>query len=468
MRVNMRKIILFKTLIIIMFSFSIVAISSCTGSTSRSTTNNNPPPQSDLTVAITEGIVNHQENVSLTPIIILKFSKKIQINSLSDRSIILTDKNKQSIPLDVKLSDDLEKVTLSTKSELSELMFYSLNINNKVLSIDGMAANPTSFDFTTIGNVTVKFVDYAMPAVGVLIKGDLKFKFDTVMENLSAQTVKLLEDKVDSTTPDNNALIKSTGDGQEYALSYSQVASLKYGTKYYIKFSSEIKSAKTKKPITPIVLEFNTESRPKATIMAPKTDGKLIVDFDKSVYADVIVVSMTHTDDNGTVITDKISHPVSSQSKDHKHFELNLDHLLYNQKYTIKLSAYYQDLLEIPYDFTTEKSTSPAELISVTGTSGYTVNHVNLLFSKPVSHIKEAIVIKTGKCDDQKTDISPDKIIITAQDNNRQYLIGGVFSGSATSTKYYCVTLSDGIIKDDDENVIKGTSFTVTVNRPPQ
>lgn len=176
---------------------------------------------------------------------------------------------------------------------------------------------------------------------------------------------------------------------------------------------------------------------------------------------------MTHTDDNGTVITDKISHPVSSQSKDHKHFELNLDHLLYNQKYTIKLSAYYQDLLEIPYDFTTENSTSPAELISVTGTSGYTVNHVNLLFSKPVSHIKEAIVIKTGKCDDQKTDISPDKIIITAQDNNRQYLIGGVFSGSATSTKYYCVTLSDGIIKDDDENVIKGTSFTVTVNRPP-
>lgn len=170
------------------------ALCNCVANSNDSTSNNKPDDHLDpLTATLdqTSEIKDHGSNISLTPSALIDFSRNINSDSISNKSILLKDLNNIMVA-DYSLIVQGNKVALNIKKPLTESSKYTITITGLVADRNGIHPKETIFEFTTGNKI--------YPVAYLLAPEDLNnasqtpniaFDFNTQVKHVDPSTVSL-------------------------------------------------------------------------------------------------------------------------------------------------------------------------------------------------------------------------------------------------------------------------------------
>lgn len=185
--------------------WTLIMLSGCNGGGSNTTTPVNPN-SNPLTISLDSGsggISAGENNVSLMPLIVLKFSQPMDISSINAQTITLTsDGNNQANTLNsVQLgaftaNSNGSEFSVQPQNNLNPNLSYRLTISDLVVSSTGIRPESAiSFTFTT-GNVAAPTVAILSPTndeSDVSLNPLIQLKFSESVSNVTTNTISLLD-----------------------------------------------------------------------------------------------------------------------------------------------------------------------------------------------------------------------------------------------------------------------------------
>jgi methionine-rich copper-binding protein CopC len=230
----------FLTRIFLLLIVSIVAVACNSGNSGN---NDNPTP-TVIMDGSNGGVANNATNVSLDPIIVLKFSQVMNPLTIDGTTVSLVAQNGNSVAIgSIIANTDNTGFTFSPESALESNTKYMVNISNGVKSQNGKSIVATSFSFTTGSSYvptvpTVAIIQPANNATNVSKSPIITLQFNEQVQNVNTTTVTLHQGSATGTIIPTGSIV--AGDNNTYTFSPS--TPLESSASYYVVLTNGITS----------------------------------------------------------------------------------------------------------------------------------------------------------------------------------------------------------------------------------
>jgi hypothetical protein len=207
-------------------------------------------------------VANGAINVSTSPIIVLKFSLPMQVNSINNSNIILSavPNGTIQIPLTAFTTNtDNTEFHFSSISALRMYTHYYIIVKNTE-ALDGSIIS-NSFSFTTGGTQapSVSMVTPNNGASSVPNTTTMQISFSQAVNNVNSTNVVLHANSANGTLIPIATITPATNG--TYVYNITPAAPLEYSTSYYLTLSSGITNSLLV-PLTPTTFSFTTARAP--------------------------------------------------------------------------------------------------------------------------------------------------------------------------------------------------------------
>jgi hypothetical protein len=228
----------------IVLSFLIVLIAGCNNGSARLENKSSVSMDS-----ASGGVADNAVNVSLTPIIALKFTSTMNPSTITDKTIFLTTLSSIKNSMRNLQANDLIPISSITANADNTIFYFSpisplvQNTKYYVIVTDGVktiVGSPVTgrFSFTTGDFIapTVSIINPSNNATGVSDSPTLQIQFSEAVQSINTNTITLHEGSASGST----VALSSITAGANNSYTFSPATTLKQQTTYYLVLSNGI------------------------------------------------------------------------------------------------------------------------------------------------------------------------------------------------------------------------------------
>lgn len=325
-----------------------ILVVACNGGSNITTT---PTPTNNGNTSITTesangGISNGQTNVSLSPVINIKFPQAVNPSTINYNNILLqqalkSQHDNNSI-MNFNLDNSNTVLNITFNQQLSEKTLYKVVLSNGIKYQNGSAINATAITFTT-GDFIIPEVSIITPSnaeTGVSLVPNIQISFSTSVDNVNSNTVSLHS----LTALGNTVPIQSIipGSNNSYTIIPDKLAP---NTLYYLVLTNGITKHDSNLTLANTSFYFTTEEAilPQVNIISPNngsgnnsryTNIEIIFNLPvKNVNTNNIILST-----NSTTPATQIDVTIRNINNTNIYIIAPQNILHYNSSYTLSLS----------------------------------------------------------------------------------------------------------------------------------
>jgi DNA-binding beta-propeller fold protein YncE len=222
-----------------------------------------PTPQS-VTVNLDSnsgGVANAESNAPLSPIIVLKFSLPMNVNSINSNNIVLSASPLYTNPITLTTfvaSNDNTRFQFSPSSPLNPNTTYYIGITNAT-ALNGTSTNGDFYFITGVSNSPdVSMLDPENNATNVWLTSTIELNFSKAVNGVNTTNVVL---HTSSTSGPEVAATITQSASESLVYTITPVSALNYATTYYLTLSSSITDLNGN-PLAPTTFQFTTARVP--------------------------------------------------------------------------------------------------------------------------------------------------------------------------------------------------------------
>lgn len=455
----------------------LIILSGCNGvtgtiATAANSNNNNNNAATVILDSSSGGVANNAINVSLYPIIVLKFSAVMNPTTVNTNNVFLSTniavENPQNLIAITNITPNFNNTgfSFSPVSALNSNTKYYVIISANIKTAINNSAISNQFNFTT-GNMTIPIANLLNPidnAVNIGLNPNIQIAFSESVINFNFSTVILHEGSVNGTMAYFNAIVP--GANNIYTLIPAN--SLKQQTTYYLVLSDFINDGKNF--LNPTIFNFTTGyfTAPGVNIINPSNNAtetplspNIQLQFSEqvsNVNNNTIVLHQGNTNGTTVNLNPIVSGTIADSYTTSPVNPLNIETTYYLTVNNGIVDNYGNALVATSFNFTTASNSPTVNMITpnnnATGVSSSP--SIQIQFNKAVQNVNSNTV---SLCQDSP---SGESVVLNAisSGSNNSYIITPTNSLKSQTT-YYLV-LNSGIT-DNAGDALVPTNFNFSI-----